>query len=129
MIQGIYIASQGMTPLMDKQDQIANNLSNLNTTGFKQSGLLEKSYQKYLADDKLQPFVNREIKPDQVYIDYSQGSLRKTDNPLDLSIKGDGFFTISTPNGIRYTRNGNFSLNSNGFLVTSDGSKVMSSDG
>jgi flagellar basal-body rod protein FlgG len=130
MIQGIYTASMGMTPLLQKQDQIANNLSNINTTGFKQSSLFVKSYQKYLADDQLQPFVNREIKADQVYVDYSEGAMKQTKNPLDLCIKGTGFFAIMTgEDGVQYTRNGNFSLNSEGFLVTSDGSKVMGTEG
>jgi flagellar basal-body rod protein FlgF len=129
MIQGIYIASMGMTPLMDKQDQIANNLANINTTGFKQSGLFLKSYQKYLADDLQQPNINREIKADEVYIDYSEGSLRQTNSPLDVSIKGSGFFSVMTAEGVQYTRNGNFSLDPEGYLVTSDGSKVLGRDG
>ena len=129
MIQGIQIATQGMLPLMEKQDQIANNLSNVNTTGFKQSGLFIKSFQKYLADDQRQPNVNREIKADQVYIDYSEGSLKQTSNTLDLAIKGTGFFTVMTNEGIQYTRNGNFSLDAEGLLVTSDGSKVLGKDG
>ncbi len=129
MIQGIYTASMGMTPLLQKQDQIANNLSNANTTGFKQSGLFIKSYQKYVADDQLQPFVNREIKADEVYIDYSEGPMKQTKNQLDMCIKGSGFLTVMTADGVQYTRNGNFALNSEGFLVTSDGSKVMGTEG
>jgi flagellar basal-body rod protein FlgG len=119
----------GMTPLMDKQDQIANNLANINTTGFKQSGTFMKAYQKYLANDQHQPFANSEIKTDETYIDYSPGTMQKTDSPLDVYVQGSGFLTVMTPSGIRYTRNGNLSLNSEGFIVTSDGSKVMGKDG
>jgi flagellar basal-body rod protein FlgG len=129
MIQGIYTASQGMTPLLDKQDQIANNLANLQTTGFKQSGLFVKTFQKYLSNDSRQPFVNSEIKPDDVYVDYSEGAMIKTGSPLDLFIKGSGFLTVMTQDGIRYTRNGNLSLNADGFLTTSDGSRIMGKDG
>jgi flagellar basal-body rod protein FlgF len=129
MIQGIYLASMGMTPLMDKQDQIANNLANINTTGFKQSGTFMKAYHKYLADDQHQPFVNSEIKTDETYIDYSAGAMQKTDSKLDLYIQGDGFLTVMTPSGIRYTRNGNLSLDAEGFIVTGDGSKVMGKEG
>ncbi|NLE00071.1 MAG: flagellar basal-body rod protein FlgF [Fibrobacter sp.] len=125
MIQGIYTASMGMTPLLQKQDQIANNLANLNTTGYKQSGLFIKTYHKFLANDQLQPFVNQEIKADEVYIDYSQGPLKKTGQSLDVSINGSGFFSIMTTDGVQYTRNGNFSIGEDGLLVTSDGSKVM----
>lgn len=129
MIQGISLATQGMSALMKKQDQIANNLANINTTGFKQSNLFIKSYEKYLGNDVREPFANREIKADEVYIDYREGSMKKTGNDLDFMIKGSGFFTIMTPKGVRYTRNGNFSLNPDGFLVTSDGSKIMSKSG
>jgi flagellar basal-body rod protein FlgF len=129
MIQGIYLASMGMTPLMDKQDQIANNLANINTTGFKQSGTFLKAYQKFLANDQHQPFTNSQVKTDETYIDYSPGTMSKTDSPLDLYVQGSGFLTVMTPNGIRYTRNGNLSLDSEGFMVTGDGSKVLGKDG
>ena len=129
MIQGIYTASQGMTSLADKQDQIANNLANIQTTGFKQSSLFTTTFQKCLANDQQQPFVNSEIQPDEVYVDYSEGNMIKTGSPMDVFIKGSGFLTVMTPNGMRYTRNGNLSLNPEGLMVTSDGSKVMGKDG
>jgi flagellar basal-body rod protein FlgF len=130
MIQGIYTATLGMTPLMDKQDQIANNLANINTTGFKESGLFLKSYQKYLANDAREPFATQDIKADQVYIDYSDGPMKQTNSPLDTCIKGSGFFSVMTASdGVQYTRNGNFSLDPEGLLVTSDGSKVMGTEG
>lgn len=129
MIQGIYTASMGMTPLMQKQDQIANNLANVNTTGFKQSNLFTKTYQKYLANDQHQPFANQEIKTDEVYIDYAEGPMKQTSSPLDFAVHGSGFFTVMTADGVQYTRNGNFSLNTEGLLVTSDGYRVMGNDG
>lgn len=129
MIQGITLGVQGMTPLIQKQDQIANNLANINTTGFKQSSLFMSAYQKYLTNDEHKPFANREIKPDNVYIDYSEGPMKKTGNNLDVLIKGSGFFTVMTQNGVRYTRNGNFSINSDGFLITNDGSRVLGKNG
>ena len=129
MIQGIYTATMGMTPLIDKQDQIANNLANINTTGYKQSGLFVKSYQKFLANDQREPFVNSEIKADEVYTDYSQGAMRVTNGNLDCCINGTGFFSVMTPNGVQYSRNGSFSLDANSLLVTSDGSKVLGRDG
>jgi flagellar basal-body rod protein FlgG len=129
MIRGIDIASQGMIPLMDKQDQIANNLANINTTGFKGSGLFLKTYQKYLENDQRQPDATGEIKADAVHIDYSEGALNQTGSPLDLAIKGSGFFSIMTQDGVQYTRNGNFSLDPQGNLVTSDGSKVLGRQG
>lgn len=129
MIQGLYTASMGMTPLLQKQDQVANNLANINTTGFKQSGLFIKTYQKFLANDQLQPIVDRKIKADEVYIDYSEGPMKQTRAPLDLYIKGSGFFKVMTSEGVQYTRNGNFSIDPEGLLITSDGSKVMGTEG
>lgn len=129
MIQAISLATQGLSVLAQKQDQIANNLANSNTTGFKQSSLFVQSYEKYLADDESQPYVNRQIKADEVFIDYREGAMKNTGADLDVMIKGSGFFTVMTPQGIRYTRNGNFSLNPDGFLITSDGSKVMGKEG
>ncbi len=129
MVRGIDIASQGMIPLMDKQDQIANNLANMNTTGYKASGLFLKTYQKYLENDQQQPDAVGSIKADAVNIDYSEGPMVQTGSPLDLSIKGSGFFTVMTADGPEYTRNGNFSLDSQGQIVTSDGSKVLGKGG
>jgi flagellar basal-body rod protein FlgF len=129
MIQGIYLAAQSMTTLMDKQDQIANNLANLNTTGYKESNLFVKTFQKYLNNDQRQPFVNQEIHPDEVTIDFSQGPSRHTGNNLDMQLQGAGFFTVMTGNGLRYTRNGNFSMDAEGYLVTAQGDKVMGNDG
>ncbi|MFP4014894.1 MAG: flagellar basal-body rod protein FlgF [Chitinispirillaceae bacterium] len=129
MIQGIYTASRGMTALTQKQDQIANNLANINTTGFKQSGLFTSAYQKLLKNDDNQVFANRDMKAEAVYVDHSEGTMRQTKSPLDLCIKGSGFFKVMTSEGVRYTRNGNLSLSPEGLLVTSDGSKLMSSEG
>lgn len=129
MIQGIYTASRGMTPLLQQQDQIANNLANSNTTGFKQSSLFIKSYRKFMENDLLQPFASCDVRADEVFVDYREGPMKMTREPFDMMIKGSGFFTVMTPGGVQYTRNGNFSLDPDGIIITSDGSKVMGKDG
>ncbi len=129
MIQGLTLATQGMTIMAQKQDEISNNLANINTTGYKSSGLFAKSFEKYMSNDKKEVFANREIKADNVFINYSQGPALKTSNDLDLMIQGTGFFTVQTPQGARFTRNGNFSIDSQGYLVTSDGNKVVGNTG
>lgn len=129
MIQGIYTASRGMTPLTQQQDQIANNLANINTTGFKQSSLFIKSYRKFMENDLLQPFASGDVRADEVFVDYREGPMKMTKEPFDMMIKGSGFFTVMTPEGVQYTRNGNFSLDPDGIIITSDGSKVMGKDG
>ncbi|MFP4416255.1 MAG: flagellar basal-body rod protein FlgF [Chitinivibrionales bacterium] len=129
MIQGIYLATQAMTIQTQKQDQVANNLANLNTAGFKQSSLFARAYQRTVADEKLHPYANREIKADECLVDYREGQMRKTGSPLDVMIKGSGFFTAMTSEGVRYTRNGNFALDPDGFLIAFDGSKVLGKEG
>lgn len=95
-----------------KLDMIANNLANANTVGFKGDILS----------------FNDTLKATRT-IDFSQGPFRNTGNKLDVAIEGKGFFEVLTPQGIRYTRNGNFSLNSNGGLVTQEGFPVMGDGG
>ena len=63
------------------------------------------------------------------FIDFSQGPIKKTDNPFDLAQEGDGFFCVQTPEGIRYTRNGHFTLDSQGILATQDGYPVLGNGG
>lgn len=129
MIQGIYLATQAMSLQAQKQDQVANNLANLNTTGFKQSSLFARAYQRTVADDRLNPYANREIRADECVVDYREGQMIQTGASLDCMIKGSGFFTAMTSEGVRYTRNGNFALDPDGFLITFDGSKVLGKEG
>jgi flagellar basal-body rod protein FlgG len=93
-------------------DAIANNLANANTTGFKRD-----------FGHILRNAVGSEA---GTRIDLSPGESVSTGNELDVAIGGAGFFVIDTPNGQRYTRSGNFALNSAGELVTKDGMKVLS---
>ena len=93
-------------------DTIANNLANANTNGFKRDFgyILEGAIRSEAATQ----------------LDLSPGQIFSTGNELDVAINGPGFFVIDTPNGPRYTRAGNFALNTSGELVTKDGLKVLS---
>ncbi|TCO78812.1 flagellar hook-basal body protein [Marinisporobacter balticus] len=73
--------------------------------------------------------LNSGVRLDQVYVNYGQGQLYQTSNNLDLAIKGNGFFQVQTPDGIQYTRDGSFQINSKKELVTLDGYNVMGEDG
>jgi flagellar basal-body rod protein FlgF len=96
-------------------DVITNNLANANTTGFKRDfGTILESENGIDVGTK---------------IDLSAGDMVTTDNDLDVAINGPGFFAIQTPSGVRYTRNGSFSLDQNGELVTKDGMQVLNSSG
>jgi len=121
---------------------ITNNLANVNTSGYKRdelsfSGMLNAlSASKFLAPPAYAS-VNA-VNPGTVELDtvsakfatdFAQGSIQRTDNPLDLALDGSGFFVVQHANGIRYTRSGNFSLDSTGRLVTADGYPVMGING
>jgi flagellar basal-body rod protein FlgF len=95
-----------------KMETIINHLANVSTTGFKADILS--------FDQMLQANMT---------IDFSQGDLIQTGNSLDLALNGDGFFKIQTPGGIRYTRNGTFTLNNEKSLVTQNGDPVLGSNG
>lgn len=95
-----------------KMETVINHLANVSTTGFKADVLS--------FDEMLQANMN---------IDFSQGGFTSTGNSLDLALNGDGFFKIQTQRGIRYTRNGTFTLNSENMLVTQNGDLVMGDSG
>ena len=109
---------------------IANNLANMNTTGYKGEKMMFVEHLvrspggTKIGGDKL-AFV-RDV---ATVRDLSEGDFKKTGNPLDLAIHGDGFFVIGTPGGERYTRNGNFQIGSDGQLVTRKGDPVLSDGG
>ncbi len=95
-----------------KLETVSNNIANVDTNGFKKD--------RISFDDAFKAQLNK---------DYSQGSIQTTGNPLDFALSGDGFFKIETPEGIRYTRNGNFTVDSNGTLVDQNGLAVMGQGG
>lgn len=107
-----------------RMDQISNNLANVDTAGYKKEDITFWEMMFTAADHK--PRVGKGLK---ILTDQQQGITKQTDNALDFSINGEGFFTIQTPAGVRYTRNGNFTLNSQGQLSTADGNLVLGDGG
>jgi len=135
-----------MDAAMSRQGVIANNLANLNTVGFKKDRAVDMAFPTHLfsrlSDQKmkvldgaveLRPtigFMGGGVVPQEVAVDHGQGPRLETNNPLDLSLTGQGFFTVSGPNGRVYlTRGGNFSLDGEGRLVTQDGYPVLGRSG
>ncbi|HAR61957.1 MAG: flagellar basal-body rod protein FlgG [Candidatus Margulisiibacteriota bacterium] len=133
MNRSLWIAATGMMAQQMNVDVIANNLSNVNTTGFKKSrvNFQDLLYQTttfggaYSTQETQIPSglqVGLGTKPMSTQKIFSQGDFRKTDNPYDIVIKGDGFFQVITPDGdTQYSRDGSFSANSEGILVTNEG--------
>jgi len=124
------ITGSKQAALRRSMDVIANNLANMNTTGFKGEKMMFVEHLvrsrggEKIGGDRL-AFV-RDIATAK---DLSEGAFKKTGNPLDLAINGDGFFVLGTPAGERYTRSGNFQMDSTGQLVTRSGDPVMSDSG
>ncbi len=199
MIKGLYTAASGMTSYQNQLDLIANNLANVNTTGFKGEHsalksfpqmLLRRMYDDYMVlgvrrgaesglpmagegldglaaafpESRLETqftpdhpyykdgFMPAEVRQtrlpiaraldlspaigwmssgaivDEVRTWHGQGDLRETAKPLDMALFGAGFFKVSTPHGVRYTRDGGFTLNANSELVTHNGYQVLSDE-
>lgn len=134
MSGGMYLSAAGALVQQMRLEVLSNNVANINTIGYKG----EKTVFS-ISDASLTPTVEQIEDGNQVilpyappfttYIDFSQGALQQTGNPLDVAINGSGFFSVQTPDGIQYTRQGNFTLDEEGVLVTSDGYPVLGESG
>ncbi len=135
MIRSLYTAATGMLVQQERMNTLVNNITNIETTGFKKDGLVTSAFESILISriegTKATAIGEMSLgaKVAQQYTDFSQGTLEQTDRELDLAINGDGYFVISTPNGTMYTRDGNFSVSSDGYLVNNDGYQVMGNGG
>ena len=126
-----YVALSRQLVLQRQLDVTANNLANMDTPGFKLESLMVQTDPENLPTPKGSggPSVVNFVLDGGVARDFSAGPVKITDAPLDLAIKGQGFFTINTPAGPRYTRDGRFSLDANGQIVTSSGLPVQGEGG
>jgi flagellar basal-body rod protein FlgF len=110
-------------------DVVANNIANIDTTGYKADGSLFEEFLGSAArssqnDGRVSYVLDR-----GVWHDMNQGPMQRTGNPLDVAIDGDGFLAVQTPQGERYTRNGSLQINATGQLVTNDGNPVLGDSG
>ena len=122
----LYIALSRQTSLWNQLDMVSNNLANVNTAGYKgvqahfTEHLSRSKTDEKLIDDRLS-FTH----DFGIVRDFTEGAFSSTGNPLDVAIHGDGYFVIETPQGIQYSRNGQFKLNSDGMIVNSNGYAVL----
>lgn len=133
MIRALFTAATGMVGQQLNVDTIANNLANVNTTGFKKSrvnfhDLLYETVKPAGTETQAGTTipegiqVGHGVRPASVAKIFSQGNMIQTGNPLDIVIEGDGFFQIELPDGtLAYTRDGNFKMNQDGIVMTADG--------
>jgi flagellar basal-body rod protein FlgF len=113
-------------------DIVANNVANIDTTGYKADNALFSQYLMSKASDG--DFTGGDRRVDFVtdrasWIDFSEGALQHTGNPLDVAIQGNGYLVVQTPRGLRYTRNGALVTNAAGQLVTDEGYPVQGENG
>ena len=132
MDRGLYIAASGMLAEQVRQDQIANDLANASTPGFKADRTAQRDFgELMLANGATGQTIGAQgtaVQVDAVQTDWTPQPARETGEPLDFSITGEGFFAVQTDQGVRYTRNGQFTVSPQGQLATASGDPVLGRD-
>jgi len=133
MERGLYIAASGMLAEQVRQDQIANELANASTPGYKADRSSQRAFGDLLLSNTVtdQPVgpLGAGAQIAETVTDLSAQPLRQTDEPLDFAIEGDGYFAVRTDAGVRYTRNGAFTSGAGGLLVDQLGNPVLTQNG
>jgi len=127
MAGGAYVALSGLRTRLDQLDRLAADIANVNTTGYKGESVTTTKVNRPDFGSVLQTAVDVAAAPGT--LDMRNGSFMTTNRNLDFALQGHGFFAISTPAGTRYTRNGSFSRNAEGTLITADGMEVQGAEG
>jgi flagellar basal-body rod protein FlgF len=122
MSDGLYVAMSGAVAQERALDVAANNVANANTSGFRAERV---TFEEVLGQQGNLSFVTAE----QATVDASRGELRSTGNPLDVAVDGDGWFAMQTPQGVRYTRSGEFRIGPDGALIDGRGNGVLEAGG
>jgi flagellar basal-body rod protein FlgF len=120
------------TALRRELDIVANNIANLNTTGYKADGAIFAEYLRGSKATDQNSAMQRQlslVEDRMSWHDMRQGAVQRTGNPLDVAIDGDGMLVVQTADGERYSRNGALQINAAGELVTSAGDRVLGDSG
>jgi flagellar basal-body rod protein FlgF len=132
MDNSLLVSLSRQTTLRRELEIVANNIANLNTTGFKADGAVFSEYRQsgaragqFSTPDQRLSFVQDSLS----WHDMAQGTIQHTGNPLDVALDGDAMLVVQTPRGERYTRNGSLQISATGELVTTSGDKVMGDNG
>ncbi|HOC28608.1 MAG TPA: flagellar basal-body rod protein FlgF [Treponemataceae bacterium] len=146
MVRGWYTGASGMNAQQTRLDAISNNLANVDTTSYKRDISVSKNFPELLlrrlSDDGVykNPFGSADAAPiigkiglgvelNELFTDFQQGSFKPTSSKADFALEGKGFFAVETPNGERYTRNGNFTVGVEGYLMSKEGYPVLGENG
>src|SRR3954466_3864819 len=129
MDRGLYLAASGMLAEQLRQDQIANDLSNASTAGYKAERTTQQSFGQMLLTNSVTGQqignVTTGVGVTNTVTDWTPQPLKDTGEPLDFGINGDGFFAVQTAQGTRYTRNGQFAADPQGRLTNLQGDLVL----
>jgi len=123
----VYSAVSGSMSALDRLDALTNNLANASTPGFKAQLLVQRSVQGRGVAGRSS--VSTPLNKAEVQTDFSQGSIEHDGSSFHLALSGPGFFVVDGPGGERLTRRGSFTLDQQGFLVTSEGQRVQGDGG
>src|SRR5689334_18681599 len=129
MDNALFVGLSRQMILRREMEIIANNIANMDTTGFKMESMMQKTDPAEPAVTLGGPRPVKFVAPDGVARDFGQGALIKTGGELDMSIEGKGFFQVQTPQGPRFTRDGRFTTDPTGRLVTQAGNPVLDASG
>jgi flagellar basal-body rod protein FlgF len=130
---GLYIAASGMVAEQTRQDQLTNDLANASTPGYKPDESTQHGFGELLLSNTSSGqaigTLSTSVELGKTVTDMTPVGMRQTGQPLDFGIGGEGFFAVQTAQGVRYTRDGQFSASAQGQLVDSNGNKVLSQSG
>lgn len=146
MIRGWYTGASGMNAQQNRLDAISNNLANVDTAGYKRDITVSKSFPELLirrtnldgvykvpdGSVDVAPIIGKlglGVETNENYTDFTQGSFKISNTKTDIALADKGFYAVETPNGERYTRNGNFHVGKEGLLLTKDGYPVLGENG
>lgn len=144
MVKGLYTAFTGMVNEEKRLETLANNLANASTVGYKKEGATSQAFNEMLSyriKDITTPThvsglggITLGVKIGETYTNYDQGSLQVTDRKSDIALSGRGFFALSFTNkagqtSIKYTRDGAFSVDNEGYFRTVDGDYLLNMNG
>jgi flagellar basal-body rod protein FlgF len=133
MERGLYIAAGGMLAEQVRQDQIASDLANASTPGYKPDRAAQARFGEMMLQNsgtgQTIGTISLGVRIDELRTDLAQGPLRQTGNPLDLALSGDGFLAVETPQGVQYTRDGQLTQDAQGRLQTTTGYLVLGTNG
>ncbi len=130
MENSAYIALSRQGALRRELDVVANNIANMNTTAFKtETMMFVEHLVKSKGSGSFVPQKLAYVRDVAQFQNMSEGPIKKTENPLDVAIQGEGYFVVDTPDGQLYTRNGRFNLNPEGQLVNQSNLPILSNAG